>query len=300
MRRLRYQATSLVALALLAAAPAMSAPIDKIKADGRITFGHREASIPFSYLDGQQKPVGFSIDICMAIVDRLKETLKLPKLDVILQPVTSATRIPLLTNGTIDLECGSTTNTKERQAIVAFSPTTYVATTNFLSKKAKGYNDFTALKGLTVVSTSGTTALKLINQLNTEKQLGLTIISAKDHAEAFLMVETERAAAFVMDDVLIAGLVATSRNPTDYVISKEYLSLEPYGIMFRKDDPELKKAVDEAVAGLMKSGGFDKLYKKWFESPIPPRNVNLNLPMSDLTRKAVANPTASADESAYK
>ena len=282
------------------AALAQSPVVDKIRSSKTITLGHRDSSVPFSYLDGNQKPVGYSLDICREIVASVQRKLGLDRLEIVLNPVTSATRIPLLTNGTVDLECGSTTNTKDRQAVVAFSPTTYVATSNFLSKKRDGLGTFADLAGKRVVSTAGTTSLKLINDLSVQKGLNYTILSAKDHAEAFLMVETGRAAAFVMDDILLAGLIANAKEPGAYAISKEYLSLEPYAIMIRKDDPAFKAMVDEAVAGLLKSDRFAALYRTWFQSPIAPRGIDLNLPMSDSLRKVAASPTDSADPDVYK
>lgn len=300
MRRILLAANLIAGLTVSAACQAQTGTLDKVKADGKITLGHREASVPFSYLDDAQRPVGYSLDICLELVAAIRARLKLDRLDVALAPVTSATRIPLLANGTIDLECGSTTNTRERQAIVAFSPTTYVATSNFVSKKADNLADFSDLKGKRVTSTSGTTSLVLINELSTQKGYGYTILPARDHSEAFLMVETGRAAAFVMDDILLAGLVANSKSPDAYAISKEFLSLEPYAIMLRKDDPAFKALVDEAMASLLKSPRFAALYRKWFETAIPPRGVNLSLPMSEALKKAAAKPTDSADPATYR
>ena len=273
--------------------------LDKIKKDGSITIGHRDASIPFSYFDDKQQPVGYSMDICMKIADAVKAELKMPNLKVNLNPVTSATRIPLMANGTVDLECGSTTNNIDRQKQVAFAPTTFVTANRLVSKKTANITKLDDMKGKALVSTSGTTNLKQVTELNGSRGLGMNIMAAKDHAEAFLMVETGRAVAFAMDDILLYSLVASSKSPGDYVITQEALSVEPYGVMMRKDDPAFKKVVDTAVINLMKSGELDKIYTKWFMSAIPPKGINLNLPMSASLKKTVANPTDSGDPTKY-
>ncbi len=229
----------------------LTGTLKNIKETGAITLGFRDSSIPFSYLDDNQKPVGYAMDICYKIVDAVKKELKLDKLEVKLNPVTSATRIPLMANGTIDLECGSTTNNAERQKQVAFTNTHFLTASRYVSKKASKINSIDDLKGKTVVSTSGTTNIKQLTEANAARNLNVNIIPAKDHAEAFLMVETDRAVAFVMDDILLASLVAGSKAPGDYVISKDAFSKpEPYGIMLRKDDPAFKKVVDAATAAL--------------------------------------------------
>src|SRR2546422_7412481 len=290
------------AVALLAGfeAAAQDGTLKKIKDSGSITIGHRDASIPFSYYDDRQQPVGYAVDLCMRIVDAVKSELKMPNLKVNYQLVTSANRIPLMANGTIDLECGSTTNNLERQKQVSFTITHYVTANRFVSKKAANLKDLNDLKGKTVVSTSGTTNIKQITELNGQKNLGITILPAKDHAEAFLMVETGRAAAFFMDDILLYSLVASSKTPAEWTISAEALSVEPYGIMLRKDDPSFKKVVDGAMAAVYKSGEINKIYAKWFMSPVPPKGVNLNVPMSDTFKHVVAKPTDSGDPNDYK
>jgi glutamate/aspartate transport system substrate-binding protein len=274
--------------------------LEKIKAAGSITVGHRDASIPFSYLDDKQQPIGYSMDLCAKVVDAVKAELKMPALKVVLQPVTSATRIPLLANGTIDMECGSTTNNADRQKQIAYTMTSFVTANRFISKKADNLKTLADLKGKTVASTSGSTNIKQITELNAEKNLGINILAAKDHAEAFLMVDTGRAAAFVMDDILLAGLAANHANPGQWQVSSDSLSVEPYGIMLRKDDPAFKKVVDGAMSALMKSGEINRIYSKWFQSPIPPKGINLNIPMSDSLKKVIANPTDSPDPAAYK
>ena len=289
-----------IAAGAAAQAQALDGTLKKIKDTGTITLGVRDSSIPFSYLDDNQKPVGYSIDLCMKIVDAVKADLKMPNLNVVMQPVTSATRIPLMANGTIDLECGSTTNNLERQQQVSYVDTTFVTANRLVSKKASKIAKLDDLKGKTLVSTSGTSNLKQVTQLNGDKNLGINVVTAPDHSNAFQMVETDRAAAFAMDDILLYSLVASAKNPGDYVISSEALSVEPYGIMLRKGDPAFKKVADNAVAAVFKSGEINKIYAKWFQSPIPPKNINLNLPMSDSLKKVIANPTDSGDPAAYK
>lgn len=297
---LGFAGAGVFAFGVAANAQALDGTLKKIKESGTITLGVRDSSIPFSYLDDSQKPIGYSIDLCMKIVDAVKADLKLPNLNVVMQPVTSATRIPLMANGTIDLECGSTTNNVERQQQVSFADTTFVTANRLLSKKSSNINKLDDLKGKTLVSTSGTSNLKQVTSLNGEKNLGINIVPANDHSNAFQMVETDRAAAFAMDDILLYSLVATSKNPGTFVISAEALSTEPYGIMLRKDDPQFQKVADGALAGVFKSGEINKIYTKWFLSPIPPKNINLNVPMSDTLKKVIANPTHSGDPAAYK
>jgi glutamate/aspartate transport system substrate-binding protein len=294
---------SMVAAASFAAAPALAqeptGTLKKIKDTGSVTLGHRESSVPFSYYDDKQQVVGYAMDLCGRIVERLKSELKLAKLDVKLNPVTSATRIPLMANGTIDLECGSTTNNLERQKQVSFTITHFVTANRFVSKKSANLKTVDDLKGKTVVSTSGTTNIKQITEIGAQKGLNLNILAAKDHAEAFLMVETGRAAAFVMDDILLSSLVAASKSPQDYVISADALSVEPYGIMLRRDDAPFKKVVDEAMIDTYRGGAINAIYDKWFLKPIPPKGLNLNVPMSAAFKKVVASPTDSGDPAVY-
>lgn len=294
-------ATAMSATAMSASsAQELTGTLKKIKETGTITMGYRESSVPFSYLDDNQKPTGFAIDICMKIVEDIKSSLKLEKLNVATVPVTSATRIPLMANGTIDLECGSTTNNPDRQKQVSFTNSHYLTATRFLSKKTSGLKSIADLKGKTVVSTSGTTNIKQLNEANTARGLGMNIIAAKDHAEAFLILETDRAVAFVMDDVVLASIAAGSKEPTAYVVSEDAFSKpEPYGIMMRRDDPAFKAAVDASTAALYKSPAMTQLYVKWFESPIPPKGLNLATPMNESIRKLFASPSDSGDPNAY-
>jgi len=288
------------AIAGAANAQQLTGTLQKIKDTGTITLGHREASSPFSYYDDKQQVIGYAMDICAKIVDAIKAELKIPKVDIKLNPVTSATRIPLMANGTIDLECGSTTNNLERQKQVAFTITHFVTANRYVAKKASKINSLMDLKGKTVVSTSGTTNIKWMTEENAKQNLGMNIIAAKDHAESFLTVETGRAVAFFMDDILLYDRVANSKNPTEWMIGSEAYTVEPYGIMLRREDPAFKKVVDGAVAGLYKSGEINKIYDKWFLKPVPPKGINLNVPMSAQYKKVVAKPTDSGDPKDYQ
>jgi len=300
MKRLSIIALLAAFVAVPASAQELTGTLKKIKDTGSITLGFRESSIPFSYLDDKQQPVGYAMDICAKIVDAVKSELKLDKLEVKLNPVTSATRIPLMANGTIDLECGSTTNNAERQKQVGYTNTHFLTASRYVTKAASNIKKIDDLKGKTIVSTAGTTNLKQATETNVAKSLGMTIMPAKDHAEAFLMVETDRAVAFVMDDILLASLVAGAKDPKAYVISEDAFSLpEPYGIMLRKDDAPFKKVVDAATAALYKSPEGTAIYEKWFTKPIPPRNLNLNVPMNAQMKKIFTNPTDSPDPAAY-
>jgi glutamate/aspartate transport system substrate-binding protein len=299
MHRTMKAAIAAVACAFIAA-PAYSQTIDKIKQSGAITVGHRDASIPFSYYDDNQKPIGYAMELCGKIVEAVKKDLKMPNLEVKYQLVTSANRIPLISNGTVDLECGSTTNNLEREQQVAFTITHFVTANRWIAKKSSGIKTLADLKGKTIVSTAGTSNIKQITQINADQNLGMNIISANGHPEAFQMVETGRAVAFVMDDILLYSLAANSRSPADYEIGSVALSVEPYGIMMRKDDPSFKKIVNDEMTRIYKSGEINAIYDKWFLKPVPPKGLNLNVPMSEPFKKVVANPTDSGDPAAYK
>ncbi len=270
----------------------------KIKRTGVITLGVRDGSIPFSYLDDQQQYQGYSVDLCTRIVEAVQKHLGMA-VKVVMNPVTSANRIPLMANGTIDLECGSTTNNAERQKQVAFAPTMFVIGSRLLSKKSANINSLADLKGKTLVATAGTTTLKQMTMLNAERKLGMNIVVGKDHPESFLMMETGRAAAEANDDILLASQVASARNPGDFVIGREALSVEPYGIMMRRGDPAFKAVVDAALVQLYRSDEFPRIYRKWFQSPIPPKGINLNFPMPEPLKAAIAKPTDSPDPAAY-
>ena len=291
---------ALAAFAVALPALAQEGTLKKIKDSGAITIGHRDASLPFSYYDDKQQPIGYAMDLCAKIVDAVKAELKMPNLKTNYQLVTSANRIPLMANGTIDLECGSTTNNVARQEQVWFTMTHFVTANRWVSKKSAKLKTLQDLKGKTIVSTAGTTNIKQITEINAAQNLGMNIISANGHPEAFQMVETGRAVAFVMDDILLAGLAAQSRSPKDYEISPQALSVEPYGIMLRKDDKAFKDVADKALSQVYKSGQINAIYSKWFEKPVPPKNINLSLPMSPALKKVMANPTSSGDPKAYE
>ncbi|MFA9440030.1 transporter substrate-binding domain-containing protein [Uliginosibacterium sp. sgz301328] len=283
----------------VASAQELTGTLKKAKDTGKITLGIRESSFPLSYLDANQKPIGYHIDICLKIVDAVKKRINAPNLAVDMVPVTSQNRIPLTTNGTVDLECGSTTNNLDRQKSVAFAPTTYVTQVRMAVKKASGINSITQLNGKPVATTTGTTSVALIRANEKGKNLDIKEVYGKDHADSFLMLETDRAVAFVMDDNLLLGLIASSKNPSEYTLAGEPLSTEPIAIMLRKDDPQFKALVDTTVGDLAKSGELTKLYAKWFTSPIPPKGVNLSFPMSEALKEAIASPNDKPAES-YK
>jgi glutamate/aspartate transport system substrate-binding protein len=294
--RTKRAAWVLAALGLIASgAQAQDAgTLKKIKDTGVISLGHRESSIPFSYYDDKQNVIGYSYEFQMKVVDAVKQKLNMPNLKVKMTPVTSQNRIPLVQNGTVDIECGSTTNNAERQQQAAFSNTIFVIGTRLMTKKDSGIKDFPDLKGKTVVTTAGTTSERLLRKMNQDKNLGMNIISAKDHGDSFLTLETGRASAFMMDDALLAGERAKSKNPDQYVITGTAQSREAYGCMMRKNDPEFKKVVDEAIAQVQTSGDGDKIYKRWFESPIPPKGLNLNFPESDDMKALFKSPNDKA------
>ena len=269
------------AFATLIAAPSLAqSTLDKVKESGSITLSYREASIPFSYLDDKAQPVGFGVEICDRIVEEIKRATGRADLKVQRQAVTSANRIPLLVNGTIDLECGSTTNNSDRAKQVAFAINYFYTGTRFLVKSDSGIKGLSDLNNKIVVSTVGTTNFKLMRDVLTNQKLPIELIGAKDHAESALLVQSNRAAAFAMDDILLYGLRASAQNPAELAVVGEPIQVEPYAIMLRKDDPAFKKLVDGVLAAQMKSGEFERLYRKWFTSPIPPKGINLNAPMS--------------------
>ncbi|GHC68323.1 glutamate/aspartate ABC transporter substrate-binding protein [Pseudorhodoferax aquiterrae] len=290
MSTTRIAAAALAFLAL--AAQAQEATLKKIKESASITLGHRESSFGFSYNDGSGKPVGYSIDICLRIVDAIQAELGLPKVEVKYQMVTSQNRIPLVVNGTVDIECGSTTNLVERQKQVAFSPDIFRYNVRMLVKADSGLRSIADLQGKSVVTTTGTTSFRLLREADKGRNLEITPMAGKDHADSFLLVESGRAHAFVLDDILLAGLVATAKNPKDFLITGESLRTENQALMYRRDEPALKAIVDRVVGGMMQSGEMDKLYQRWFMSPIPPKGVNINYPLNAETREAFANPSS--------
>ena len=290
-----------IAAAVMAAcstsAMAQESPtLKKIKDTGSITLGHRESSIPFSYYDDKQQVIGYSQEMMLKAVDAIKSELKLAKLETKLMPVTSANRITLVQNGTVDIECGSTTNNTERQKQVAFSTTIFVIGTKLMTKKDSGIKDFPDLAGKNVVTTAGTTSERLIRKMNEDKQMKMNVISAKDHGESFLTLETGRAVAFMMDDALLYGEMAKARKPGDWVVTGTAQSKEAYGCMLRKDDPGFKKVVDAALTKALTSGEAEKIYTKWFLNPIPPKGLNLNMPLSDDMKTLMKAPNDKAFE----
>ncbi len=301
----KHQArAALLGVALLAAVPAAAQPLtgtlEKIKDTGTIVLGFRETSIPFSYLDDQQHPVGYALDICRRIVDAVKTELKMPGLKVETMGVTSSNRIPLMANGTIDLECASTTNNADRQKQVAFTNTHFLTASKFVSKKSSGIGNIDGLKGKTVASVAGTSNIVQLNQVNAARKLGITVLAAKDVVEAFLMVETDRASAFVMDDVILSALIAGSKDPSQFVINDDAFSKpEPYGIMLRKDDAPFKAVADRATAALYASPEIMTIYRRWFLTPVPPKGLNYDVPLGAALRHEFQHPTSSPNPDDY-
>lgn len=265
--------------------------LQKIKETGAITLGYRESSVPFSFLDAQQRPVGISMDLCQAIVARVKDQLKLPKLDVKLVAVNSSNRIPLVSNGTVDIECGGTANNAARQKQVAFSVATFVSQPMWLVRNDAKIKQAAELKGKTVVVTQGSNAVGFARKFNEEGRMDLTLIQAKDHAESMLTLESGRAVAWLEDDILLAGEKANSRNSPNLSLVPSNLENIYYGLMFRRDDPAFKALVDSTISAMMKNGEFESLYKKWFLGPIPPKNSNLQFPMSDKLKERIKAPS---------
>jgi glutamate/aspartate transport system substrate-binding protein len=277
-----------------ALAQQLTGTLKKIKDSGTIVLAHRESSIPFSYYDDKQQVVGYSYEIALKIVDAVKKELKLPKLEVKLIPVTPANRIQLIQNGTVDLECGSTTNNLERQKQVDFTNTIFIIGTRLMAKVNSGIKDFPDLAGKNVVTTAGTTSEQILRKMNEEKQMKMNLISAKDHGESFLTLETGRAVAFMMDDALLYGERAKAKKPGEWVIVGKPQSFEAYGCMLRKNDAAFKKLADETIAKLETSGAAEKLYDKWFRSPVPPKGLNLDFPLSEDMKKLIKNPNDKA------
>jgi glutamate/aspartate transport system substrate-binding protein len=274
--------------------------LKKIKESGQITLGYRESSIPFSYLDDKTQPVGYTMDLCSRVVDAVKKELKLPGLTVKLQAVTSGNRIPLVVNGTIDMECGSTVNNPERQAQVSFSDTTFVVATRFIAKKNDNLKTLDDLKGKTVAVTTGTNTVKRVRDLDTAHNLGLTMLNGKDHADSMLLMTMGRASAFFEDDILLTGMAASSKTPSDFTLSVDGYSVDPYAIMIPKGDAEFKRVVDGVIVGLFRTGEINNIYDHWFLKPIPPKNITLNFPMGTALKKAIARPTDSAEPADYR
>ncbi|RDK11532.1 glutamate/aspartate ABC transporter substrate-binding protein [Cupriavidus lacunae] len=276
------------------AADQLTGTLKKIKDTGVITLGVRESSIPFNYNLGGVRQVGYSYDINMKIVEAIKDQLKLPSLQVKEIPITSQNRITLLQNGTIDIECGSTTNNLDRQKQVAFTNSIFIIGTRIMVKKDAGIKDWADLKGKNVVTTAGTTSERLLRKMNDDQKLGMNIISTKDHGQSFLTLESGRAVAFMMDDALLYGERAKAKNPADWIVVAKPQSRESYGCMIRKDDPQFKKLSDTVISGMMKDGAVNTLYTKWFMQPVPPKGLNLDFPLSDDMKALIKAPNDKA------
>jgi glutamate/aspartate transport system substrate-binding protein len=296
---------SMLCVALLATSiPAVAqetGTLKKLRDTGEIVLGVRDASIPFSYADNTGQSIGYSVDLCGRVVEHLRQVMKMPGLKVRQQLVTSANRVPLVVNGTVDLECGSTVNNIERQKTVAFSLTTFIVNTKFIVKNSGGIQKVADLKAKSVSVTGGTNTMEKITALNKQMDLGLSIVNGKDHAESFLLLTSDRVAAFSEDDILLAGLAATSQTPTGFrLVSIDGMLADPYALMMRRDDPQFKAAVDAGLREVFASGEIERIYNKWFMQPIPPRNVVLNFPMGDQLKRVIAKPTDSGDPKDYK
>ena len=278
--------TNLAAVAQ-ADSPALAERVDtlkRIRDSGTITIGVREASVPFSYIDAQKQPQGYSVDLCLKVADAIKTELKLARLDVRFVAVTSANRIAMVKDGKVDLECGSTTNTRDRQKEVAFAYTTFVAGIKMLAKKSSNINGIEDLRGKTVVVTKGTTSETMLKQMNDDRALKLTIVEAKDHNESFAAVADGRAVAFPMDDVLLYGLISKSSKPDDFAVVGRYLSVEPYAIMLRKDEPSFERLVDRTLNEMFQSGEIRRVYARWFATK------ELTVPINQYLKEAFVVP----------
>ena len=293
MRRIARLTTLALCCSLMSLAQADT--LKKVADSNKITVAYRESSVPFSYLAGSTKAVGFAVDLSDAIVDAVKKKLGKPNLEVGMMAVTSQNRIPLLTNGTIDLECGSTTNNTARGKDVVFAINHFYTGTRLLAKKSSGIKNYADLAGKTVASTTGTTNAQVIRKYSQDQNLSMNLILGKDHDDSLLLVQSDRAVAFAMDDILLFGLMANSKDPASLEVVGDSLQVEPYACMLRKDDPAFKALVDGVITDAMKSGAFERLYTKWFMSPIAPKGINLNLPMSPQLRD---NLTAFSDKPA--
>jgi len=278
-------------LAMLMSFLAQGATLDKIAQTGTIILGYRESSPPFSYLDEAQRPIGYSVDICLKVVEAVKRELKRPSLAVKFVPVTSASRMKAVISDEVDLECGSTTSTAERRKEVAFTIPTFVAASRLMVQEGSGIKSIYDLSGKTVVTTGGASSEKLFTDLNDTRTLRAKLVVTKDHGESFAMLETGKADAFIMDDVLLYSLRASSKEPDKYAITRDALTIEPLSIMLRKDDPAFKKVVDTEVTRIILQGEINAMYRKWFDSPIPPKQINLRIPMSFMLRDSFKAPT---------
>ena len=297
----RTVVTTAIAVLVCAAfaVPAQAQTIDKVKKSGEITMGVRESSAPLSFTLGAGQFTGYHVELCQAIVDNMKKMTG-GNIKVNYMPVTSQNRIPLTQNGTVDMECGSTTNNAARQKDVAFGMTTFVTEVRTAVKANSGITSVSQLNGRNLATTTGTTSVQTLRKYERAGKIDFKEIYGKDHSDSFLLLETGRADAFVMDDNILAGLIATAKNPADYKIVGEVLSVEPIAIMIRKDDPAMKKLVDDTIREMMKSGALERLYTKWFLAPIPPKNTSVNLPMGSTLKTLFTSPNDSPMEAYAK
>lgn len=277
-------------LAIGAHAQALDGTLNKIQDSNTILIGVRESSIPFSYRDSKNEIVGFSADLCSRVIDAVRKKTGKPNLDIKQIPVTSQNRTSLVQNGSVDLECGVTTHLKSREQQTAFSTTFFIAGTRLLTNVKSGVKDFPDLAGKSVITNAGTTSERILRRMNDEKKMNMNVISGKDYGESFLTLQSGRVAAFMMDDVLLAGSRTLAQKPDDWVVTGTPQSFEAYGFMLRRDDPQFKKLVDDTMTSVMKSGEIKALYAKWFEKPVPPKNLNFNFPMNDQLKALYANP----------
>jgi glutamate/aspartate transport system substrate-binding protein len=292
MKKSMFANAVAVAAALVAIGAAQAEDtLKKIKDTGSVTMGVRESSGALAYTLGDGKYTGFHYEVCQKVLADIQKQLGLAKLEIKYQPVTSQNRIPLVQNGTVDLECGSTTNNATRQKDVSFAPTLYVEEVRIAVKANSGITNIAQLANKTVATTTGTTSVQLLRKHERATGVDFKELFGKDHGDSFLLLEGGRADAFVMDGQILAGLISKAKNPADFKIVGEVLSVEPIGIMMRKDDPGFKKAVDDSIKAMAKSGEVAKLYDKWFMQPIPPTNTKVGLPASELTKAAWANPS---------
>jgi len=280
----------LIAVPSMTTAEELTGTLKKVNDTGAITLGHRESSIPYSYYDNQQNVIGYSHEVSLKIVEGIEKKLG-KKVDVKLMPITSQNRIPLMRNGTIDLECGSTTHNTSRAQEAGFTNTIFIINIRMITDKDSGVSSFDDLKDKVVITTAGTTSERILRNMNAEKNMNMRIQAAKDHGDAFMMLSDSRGVAYVMDDSLLYGERAKSPDPSRWVVTGEPQDQEAYACMMRKDDPQFKALADEVIAEMSKSGEMEQLYNKWFTQPIPPRNANLDFPLSDSMRELFNNPT---------
>lgn len=272
--------------------------LEHIRQTGALVIGHRDIAIPFSYYDDQHRPVGYSMDICMRIADAIKSELKLNKLEIVYKELTAATRLPLVANGTVDMECGSTSNNASREQQVVFSTTIFVASPRFVTKAQANLRTLESLKGKRMSAVAGTATIRQFNQISRKQNIGLIVEPVKDHASAFQMLEIDKVDAYGAIDTSAFSMIAKSASPQSYFVSAP-LSVDPFAIVLPKNDPDLKRIADATIAKLFQSGEIYSLYQKWFQSPLPRFGFNLQMPMSTQLKAVIAHPTDSPDPGNY-